>query len=146
MCWLSLVVTSTPARRSLSWIQSTVDWCMAPSKWGFNLKSNSTDYPDHGHHGDPSPTRKIHVVEPGIETLELVISSQKFWPLDHEAGHAWYWGSFLAEFHQVLMFNWSNAFWKPFPFPLLCLQESNKANTDIFLVQFWPCIVVNMWK
>ena len=25
MCWLSLVVRSPPARRSLSWIQSTVD-------------------------------------------------------------------------------------------------------------------------
>ena len=25
MCWLSVVVRSTPARRSLSWIQSTVD-------------------------------------------------------------------------------------------------------------------------
>ena len=67
MCWLSLVVRSPPARRSLSWIQSTVDWCMAPRKWGFDLKSNSTNYPDHGHHGDPPHTRKIPMVEPGIE-------------------------------------------------------------------------------
>ena len=35
MCCLSLVVSSPPARRSLSWIQATVDWCMAPRKWGF---------------------------------------------------------------------------------------------------------------
>jgi hypothetical protein len=32
------------------------------------LKSKSTNYPDHGHHGDPSPSRKIPMVEPGIET------------------------------------------------------------------------------
>ena len=66
MCWLSLVVWSPPAR-SLSWIHSTVDWCMASRKWGFDLKSNSTNYSDHGHHGDPTPTRKIPMVEPGIE-------------------------------------------------------------------------------
>ena len=58
MCWLSLVVRSLPARRSLSWIQSTVDWVMAPRNWRFNLKSNSTNYPDHDHHGDPPPIRK----------------------------------------------------------------------------------------
>ena len=67
VCWLSVVVRSPPARRSLSWIHSTVDWCMAPRKWGFYLKSKSTNYPDHGHHGDPPPTRKIPTVEPGIE-------------------------------------------------------------------------------
>jgi hypothetical protein len=31
------------------------------------LKSKSTNYPDHGHHGDPPPTSKIPMVEPGIE-------------------------------------------------------------------------------
>ena len=40
---------------------------MAPRKWGFDLKSNSTTYPDHGHDGDPIPTRKIPMVEPEIE-------------------------------------------------------------------------------
>ena len=82
MCWLSLVVRSPPARRSLSWIQSTVDWCTAPRKWGFDLKSNSTNYPDHGHHGDPPPIRKVPMVEPGIEpgTSWLVARSS-----DHEA-------------------------------------------------------------
>jgi hypothetical protein len=61
----------------------TVDWFMATRKWGFNLKSKSTNYPDHGHHGDPPPTRKIPMVEPGIEPGT---SSQKLWPPDHEAG------------------------------------------------------------
>ena len=85
MCWLSGILTcrlssvmrSPPARRSLSWIQSTVDWCMAPRKWGFDLKSNSTCYPDHGNHGDPPPTWKIPMVEPGIEpgTSCLVVRS-----------------------------------------------------------------------
>ena len=68
MCWLSLMVRSPPARRSPSWIQSTVDLYMAPRKWGFDLKSNSTNYPDHCHHGNPPPpTKKIPMVEPGIE-------------------------------------------------------------------------------
>ena len=74
MCWLSgsltcripNVMRSPPARRSL--VSSiTVDWLMAPRRWGFYLKSKSTNYPDHGHHGDPPPTRKIPMVEPGIE-------------------------------------------------------------------------------
>ena len=59
---------------------------MAPRKWGFDLKSNSTSYPDHGHHGDPPPTRKNPHARAGNRTRDLVISSQKLWPLDHEAG------------------------------------------------------------
>jgi hypothetical protein len=41
------------------------------------LKSKSTNYPDHGHHGDPPPTRIIPMVEPGIEpgTSWLVVRS-----------------------------------------------------------------------
>ena len=74
ICWLSgsltcrlpNVVRSPPARRSLM-SSITVDWFLAPHKWGFNLKFKSTNYPDHGHYGDPPPTRKIPMVEPGIE-------------------------------------------------------------------------------
>ena len=57
-------------------------------KWGARrgLKYRSTNYPDHGHHRYPPPTRKIPMVEPGIETRDLVISSHKLWPLDQEAG------------------------------------------------------------
>ena len=74
MCWLSASLTcrlpnvmrSPPARRSLvsSFI---VDWFLAPHSWGFYLKSKSTNYPDHGHHGETPSTRKIPMVEPGIE-------------------------------------------------------------------------------
>jgi hypothetical protein len=41
------------------------------------LKSKSTNYPDHGHHGDLPPTRKIPMVEPGIKpgTSWLVVRS-----------------------------------------------------------------------
>ena len=71
MCWLSLVVRSPPARRSLSWIQSLlIDlWLLVieVSTLSLILQSKSTNYPDHGHHGDPPPTRKIPMVEPGIE-------------------------------------------------------------------------------
>jgi hypothetical protein len=73
---------SSPARRSLA-NSVTVDWFLAPRRWGFNLKSKSTNYPDHGHHGDPPPTRIIPMLERGIdpETTWLVVRSS-----DHEAG------------------------------------------------------------
>ena len=84
MCWLSgsltcrlpNVMRSPPARRSL--VSSIiVDWCLAPRRWGFYLKSRSTNYPDLGHHGDPPPTRKIPMLEPGIKpgTSWLVVRS-----------------------------------------------------------------------
>ena len=59
---------------------------MAPRKWGFDLKSNSTNYPDHGHHGNPPPHKENPHGRAGNRTRDLVISSQKLWPLDHEAG------------------------------------------------------------
>ena len=34
---------------------------------GWALKSKSTNYPDHGHHGDIPLPGKIPMVEPGIE-------------------------------------------------------------------------------
>jgi hypothetical protein len=41
------------------------------------LKTKSTNYPDHGHHGDPPPSRKIPMAKPGIEpgTSWLVVRS-----------------------------------------------------------------------
>ena len=61
-------------------------------RWGARrgLKSKSTNYPDHGRHRDPPPTRKIPMVEPVIEpgTSLLIVRSS---PLDHEAGHILYW-------------------------------------------------------
>ena len=68
--------TVVAARRSL--VSSiTVDWFLAPRIWGFYLKSKSTNYRDYGHYGDPPPTRKIPMVEPGIEpgTSWLVVRS-----------------------------------------------------------------------
>ena len=76
-----------PSSEEISLVDSvTVDWFMAPRNWGFNLKSNSTNYPDHGHHGDHPPTRKNPHGRAGNQTRDLVISSQKLWPLDQEAG------------------------------------------------------------
>jgi hypothetical protein len=42
---------------------------------GGALKLNSTNYPDHGHHGDLPLQGKIHMVEQGIEpeTSESVV-------------------------------------------------------------------------
>ena len=65
MCWLSgsltcrlpNVMRSPPARRFL--VSSIIaDWFLASRRWGFYLKSNSTNYPDHGHHGDLPPQWK----------------------------------------------------------------------------------------
>jgi hypothetical protein len=52
--------------------------------WALNL--NSTNYPDHGHHGDPSLSGKNPNGRAGNQTRDLMLSSQKRWPLDHEVG------------------------------------------------------------
>jgi hypothetical protein len=52
---------------------------------GGALNPNSTNYPDYGRHGDPPLSGKIPMVEPGIEPGTSWLSSQKRWPLDHEA-------------------------------------------------------------
>ena len=76
-----------PSSEEISVVDSiTVDWVMAPRNWGFILKSNSTNYPDHGHHGDAPHTRKNSHIRAGNRTRNLVVSSQKLWPPDHEAG------------------------------------------------------------
>ena len=77
MRWLSLVVRSPPARGSLSWIQSLlIDLWLLVNEVS-TLSLILTNYPDHGHHGDPPPTRKIPMLEPGIEpgTSWLVVRS-----------------------------------------------------------------------
>ena len=52
-----------------------------------DLKSKSTNYPDHGHHGDPPPPHKENPHgRAGNRTPDLVVSSQKLRPPDHEAG------------------------------------------------------------
>ena len=76
-----------PSSEEISVVDSvTVDWVMVPRNWGFNLKSNSINYPDHGHHGDPPSTWKNSHGRAGNRTRDLVVSSQKLWPPDHEAG------------------------------------------------------------
>ena len=86
MCFLSR--GEVPSSEEISVVDSiTVDWVMARRKWGFDLKSNSTNYPDHGHRGDPPPHKENPHGRAGNRTRDLVISSQKLWPLDHEAGH-----------------------------------------------------------
>ena len=97
-------INSQIIRYSMSWCAGCLSWwgplqrgdlsrgfnhcwlLLAPRNWGFDRKSNSTNYPDHGHHGDHPPTRKNPHGRTGNRTRDLVISSQKLWPLDHEAG------------------------------------------------------------
>jgi hypothetical protein len=53
---------------------------------GGALNLNSTNYPDHGQHGDPPLSRKNLHGRAGNRTSDLMISSQKHRQLDHEAG------------------------------------------------------------
>jgi hypothetical protein len=50
------------------------------------LNLNSTNYPDHGLHGDPPLSGKNPHGRAGNRTRDLMISSQKRWQLDREAG------------------------------------------------------------
>jgi hypothetical protein len=86
--WLKCNKTSevgTPMRRGY----------VVPMKWmviheygvpGGALNLNSTNYPDHGHRGDPPLSGKNPRGRAGNQTWYLMISSKKRWPLDHEAG------------------------------------------------------------
>jgi hypothetical protein len=53
---------------------------------GGALNLNSSNYPDHGHHGDPPLTGKNPHGRAGNRTRDRIISNQKRLPLDHEAG------------------------------------------------------------
>jgi hypothetical protein len=53
---------------------------------GGALNLNSANYPDHGHYGDPPLWGKNPHGRARNQTQDLMISSQKCWPLDHEAG------------------------------------------------------------
>jgi hypothetical protein len=46
---------------------------------------SSTNYPDYCHYGDPPLSGKNPHVRAGNRTRDLMISSQKRWPLDHKA-------------------------------------------------------------
>jgi hypothetical protein len=72
MCWLANLAWWGPLQRGDLSRGFNHFWLI----YGF-LKSKSTNYPDHGHHGDPPPSRKIPMVEPGIEpgTSWLVVRS-----------------------------------------------------------------------
>ena len=54
---------------------------------GGALSLNLRNYPDHGHQGNFSPARKNPRGRTGNRTRDFMISSQRLWPLDHEAGH-----------------------------------------------------------
>ena len=66
-----------------------VRWCewWYAERWNTRsgLKPKSTTYPDHGHHGN-LPARKNSHGRTGNQIRNLMISSQRPWPLDHEAG------------------------------------------------------------
>jgi len=53
---------------------------------GGPLNLNSTNLPRPWSPRESSPSGKIPTVGPGIEPGTLMISSQRLWPLDHEAG------------------------------------------------------------
>ena len=47
-----------------------------------------TNYPDHGHHGRLSLSRKKAHGRAGNRTRDLMVCSQELWSPSHEAGHA----------------------------------------------------------
>jgi hypothetical protein len=53
---------------------------------GGALNLNSTNYPNHGHYGESPLSRKNPHGTARNRTWDLMISSQKHWPLDHKAG------------------------------------------------------------
>jgi hypothetical protein len=57
-----------------------------PNSGAKRLNLNSTNYPDRDHHGDPPLSGKIFHGRAENRTRDLMISSQKRWPLDHDAG------------------------------------------------------------
>jgi hypothetical protein len=72
------------------WVLSSkeVSYTMLQVGWGA-LNLNSTNYPDQGHHGGSSPIRDTYPHgTAGNRTWDLMIRSQKRWPLDHEAGQS----------------------------------------------------------
>jgi hypothetical protein len=54
---------------------------------GGALNQSSTNYPDHGHHGDPPLSGINPHGKAGDRTRDVMISSQKRCSLDHEAGN-----------------------------------------------------------
>jgi hypothetical protein len=52
---------------------------------GGALNLGSTNYPDHGHHGDSPLSEKNPHGRAGNRTRDLMIGSQKRRPLDHKA-------------------------------------------------------------
>jgi hypothetical protein len=61
------------------------------------LNLHFTNYLDHGHHGDPPLSGKNHDGRPGNQTWDLMISSQKCWPLDYEAGSpSWFVMTYIS--------------------------------------------------
>ena len=74
-------------------------WCewWYAGRWNTRrgLKLKSSNYPHHGHHGnlflqgkipESFPARKNSHGTTGNRTRDLMISSKRPWPLDHEAG------------------------------------------------------------
>jgi hypothetical protein len=59
-------------------------WCTWSTKRGINL--SSTELPTPWSPYESSPSRKNPHGRTGNGTRDLMISSQKLWPLDHKAG------------------------------------------------------------
>ena len=69
-------------------------WCewWYAGRWNTRrgLKPKSINYPDHGHHGNLSLQGKNSHGRTGNRTRDLMISSHRPWPLDHEPGLFYY--------------------------------------------------------
>jgi hypothetical protein len=93
---------------------------------GGALNLNSTYYPDHGHHGDPPLWGKNPHDRAGNRTWDLMISSQKCWPLDHEAGLL----------HIIYIYLFSQSHWP---------RSLRRRSTAAHLLQSWVQISLGLW-
>jgi hypothetical protein len=89
VCPLAVAYCNRLLRLGRPW--GAVMWVVIIWRWNakvvLNLpKPKPTNYPDYGHHGDPPAPRENSHCRAGNRTRDLMISSQRLWPLDHEVG------------------------------------------------------------
>ena len=72
------------------------------------------------------------------QTRVLVISSQRLWPLDHEAGHS----GMLCNYTTISNY----AIWYTnIPIPTTVLNLISYVASDIYLLYMCMCVCVNVW-
>ena len=110
-------------------------WIWGAREGAFNLIS--TNYPDHGHHGRLSLSRKNAHGRVGNGTRDLMVSSQELWPPGHEAGHiCTYIDTFLHAFlhtstHTYNFYTLPNFYFFKTSLPLPCRNTTTTGTVAV---------------